>query len=269
MSEAEVINKTLQLNTRQSIAEDLYKLGVDRGATVLVHSSLSALGWVCGGPVAVIQALMDVVTGEGTIMMPTHSGDYSDPGNWGNPPVPEEWWPVIKETMPAYEPEITPTRGMGKIPETFRNFPGVIRSSHPLLSFAAWGKNAKQLASNHSLNNALGENSPLARLYDLDGWVLLLGVGYDSNTSFHLAEYRAPGSKPFRGGAPVIENGQRVWKSYNDIEFDTDVFPQIGSGFEKQRSVRKGKVGLAPSRYFKQREAVDFAVEWLTKMRKA
>lgn len=263
MSEAEVVKKTLRLNTRQSIAEDLYKLGVGKGATVLVHSSLSSLGWVCGGPVAVIQGLMDAVTNEGTIMMPAHSGDYSDPGCWGNPPVPKEWWPAIKETMPAYEPEITPTRGIGRIPEIFRNFPGVMRSSHPSLSFAAWGKNARQLVSNHSLDNALGENSPLARLYDLDGWVLLLGAGYDSNTSFHLAEYRAPGSKPCRAGAPVIEGGRRIWKSYDDIEFDTDTFPHIGSDFEKQRYVRQGRVGLAPSRYFKQREAVDFAVQWL------
>ncbi|KJS13834.1 MAG: aminoglycoside 3-N-acetyltransferase [Peptococcaceae bacterium BRH_c8a] len=268
MSEAQVIEKTPRLNTRESLARDFSIIGMDKGVTVIVHSSLSSLGWVCGGPVAVIQALMDIVTNEGTIVMSTHSGDYSDPSYWGNPPIPKEWLPIIKETMPAYEPEIAPSRGMGKIVETFRCFPGVIRSSHPSLSFAAWGKNAKLIVSNHSLENALGEDSPLARIYDLDGQVLLLGVGYNSNTSFHLAEYRTPGTKPCQAGAPIVENGQRTWKTYNDIEFDADIFPQIGTDFEVERPVKQEIVGLAKSKYFKQREAVDYAKNWLTKKRK-
>ena len=63
------------------------------------------------------------------------------------------------------------------------------------MSFAAWGKHAEFVTDGHSLDNGLGETSPLARVYDLDGYVLLLGVDYDSNTSFHLAEYRAPHAK--------------------------------------------------------------------------
>lgn len=265
MGEAQIINNTPYLRTKESLVRDFQNLGLAKGATVIVHSSLGSIGWVCGGPVTVIQSLMDVVTSEGTIVMPAHSGDYSDPCYWRNPPVPEEWWPTIRQTMPAFEPEITPTRGMGRIAETFRHFPNVIRSSHPALSFTAWGKNAKQVISNHSLDNALGENSPLARIYDLDGWVLLLGVGYSSNTSFHLAEYRVPGAKPFKAGAPVIEKGQRIWKSYADIEFDADIFEQIGADFEKDKRVYQGMVGSAQGKYFRQKEAVDFAVKWLAK----
>ncbi|HXL37529.1 MAG TPA: AAC(3) family N-acetyltransferase [Ktedonobacteraceae bacterium] len=50
--------------------------------TLEVHCSLSKLGWVCGGPVAVVQALMDVVTETGTLLVPTHSPNYTDPANW-------------------------------------------------------------------------------------------------------------------------------------------------------------------------------------------
>ena len=142
-----------------------------------------------------IHALMDVVTPEGTLVMPEHSGDLSDPANWRHPPVPENWWNIIRESMPAYHPDYTPSRGMGAIPEVFRTMPEVIRSDHPEVSFAAWGKHATFITSNHSLDYSLGENSPLAKIYDLNGKVLLLGVGFENNTSFHLSEIRARGIK--------------------------------------------------------------------------
>lgn len=263
MSEAEAIKKLQTPNTVASLQNDLEKLGVGKGSLILVHSSLSSLGWVCGGPVAVVQALMNTVTPAGTIVMPAHSGDYSDPAYWGNPPIPAEWQGLVRNTMPAYDPEITPTRGMGVIAETFRNFPQVLRSSHPAVSFTAWGRYASEITAGHSLNFPLGEGSPLARIYDFDGEVLLLGVGYANNTSFHLAENRAVGIKRVKNGGPVFEAGSRVWREYEDIEMDSDVFPQLGTDFEQHQAVKVGRVGMAESRLFKQRAAVDFAEKWL------
>lgn len=264
MSEAKLVNDTPQPRTRETLVRDLKHLGLASRMTVIVHSSLSTIGWVCGGPVAVIQAIMDVITPEGTIVMPTHSGDLSDPTGWQNPPVPESWWSIIHDTMPAYDPRITPTRGMGRIVEVFRTWPGVKRSSHPTLSFAAWGANASQIIINHELDYSLGETSPLARIYDLDGRVLLLGVDYTHNTSFHLAEYRMPGANIVELGAPIIESMQRVWKVYQDIELDASPFEEFGAAFELRTQVHTGMVGSAQARLFSQRQAVDFAVEWLT-----
>jgi aminoglycoside 3-N-acetyltransferase len=268
MSELESIKKSENPVTRKSLAAELKQLGVQPGMTLLVHSSLSKLGWVCGGQVAVIYALMDVLTPEGTLVMPTHSGDLSDPEPWENPPVPQSWHQTIRDTMPAYDPQRTPTRGMGKIPELFRTWPDVVRSNHPQLSFAAWGKQAEFVTSGHGLDNGLGETSPLARVYNLDGSVLLLGVGYDSNTSFHLAEYRAPQAKTERPGTRVMVGAQSQWTTYSDIEFnDDETFPAIGKAFDETGQVVMGKVGAAACRLYRQRDGVDFAEAWITEYR--
>jgi aminoglycoside 3-N-acetyltransferase len=264
MGERQVAEKSPFVVTKDILKEDLRKIGVTPGMVLIVHSSLSSIGWVCGGPVTVIQALMETVTDEGTIVMPTHSSDYSDPAKWMNPPVPREWQETIRRTMPAFDPELTPSRGMGKIPECFRTFPSVLRSNHPAVSFAAWGKHARHITENHSLEFGLGEHSPLARIYELDGSVLLLGVGYERNTSFHLAECRLPRPKLTMEGAPVVEHGQRVWKTYQDVDYDNECFHRLGLDFEKQHVVNIGRIGIARSRLFKQRPCVDFALKWLS-----
>src|SRR5438270_2244254 len=181
MSEESVIPRTPTPVTISSLAGDLRLLGVEPGMTLLVHSSLSALGWVCGGPVVVVRALTDVLTPDGTLVMPAHSANLSDPAQWQNPAVPPEWVPVIRATMPAFELRLTPTYFMGQIVETFRTWPGVVRSAHPHNSFVAWGRHAECITRGHALDYSLGDGSPLARLYDLYGGALLLGVGYASN----------------------------------------------------------------------------------------
>ena len=261
--EAQTIARAEAPGTRESLAMDLRALGVAPGMTLLVHSSLSALGWVAGGSVAVIQALMDIVTPGGTLVMPTFTGDNSDPAMWAHPPVPEAWWPIIRAQMPAFAPAITPTRMMGRIAETFRTWPGAVRSDHPQASFAAWGREAKTITTGHALEFSLGDGSPLARIYERDGWVLLLGVGFGNNTSFHLGENRAETSPLSETGAAMLENGQRVWKVFRDVEWNDETFPEIGDEFERTGAVRVGPVGSGEARLFSQRAAVDYAERWL------
>ncbi|GAE37516.1 aminoglycoside N(3)-acetyltransferase [Halalkalibacter akibai] len=261
----ELIDKTDYPRSRETIKQDLVQLGVHSGMTILVHSSLSSIGWVNGGAVSVVQALMDLVTEEGTIIMPSQSTDLSDPSEWQFPAVPKEWWNDIKETMPAYDPEYTPTTGMGKVVEVFRAFPGVIRSMHPAYSFVAWGKNKEKLLNSHEIDFGLGELSPLGKLYKENTFVLMIGVGYDSNTCFHLAEYRDKHKTYIKKGAPVIEYGQRVWKVYDEIQFNEEKFEEIGKGFEKSCHIEQGKIGSANSKLFSMREAVDWAENWLNK----
>ena len=271
MSEDDIIKRTDDNPaTVPSLMADLSVLGVTPGMTLLVHSSLSALGWVNGGPVAVVLALEKVLGPEGTLVMPTHSGALSDPASWVNPPVPEAWWEIIRQTMPAYDPDLTPSRGMGAIPECFRKQKGVQRSSHPHFSFAAWGADAAAITQGHTLEFSLGERSPLARIYDLDGWVLLLGVGHENNTSLHLAEYRADyaGKRVITCGAPVTVEIDPVWTQLQDIDLNETDFKQIGEAFARDTGlVHTGQVARASATLFPQRPLVDYAVRWMEENR--
>ncbi len=267
MGERQVIERTPNLPaTVESLTRDLCALGVRPGAVVLVHASLRALGWVCGGPVAVIGALEAVVGPSGTLVMPAHSGQLTDPRDWRLPPVPEAWKPLIRAAMPAYDPRSTPTRGVGVIAEAFRAWPGTVRSVHPHVSFAAHGPEARAVCGGHALEFGLGERSPVARIYDLDGLVLLLGVGFASNTSLHLAEYRAdyPGKRTIAQGAPVLRDGRREWVTFSDLAISSDDFEELGVAFGSVPGrVTTGRVGAGAAMLMRQRDLVDFGVRWM------
>jgi aminoglycoside 3-N-acetyltransferase len=252
-----------ELVTRARIGDDLRRLGLGGGDIVLVHSSLRSLGWVCGGAVAVVQALLDVVGPAGTLVVPTHTGENSDPEHWINPPVPESWWEVIREHMPAFDPAVSRSYGVGVIPEVVRTWPGAVRSNHPHTSFAALGPAAAELMADHRLDSQLGEGSPLAALERAGGTVLLLGVGFDRCTTFHLAEYRVPGLPMGEFAAAIQTPRGRRWSNYTDVKIDSDDFAALGAAYEETGTVRRGRVGAADSRLFPVRAAVEFAVDWI------
>ena len=155
---------------------------------------------------------------------------------------------------------------MGAIPECFRGADSVVRSNHPHVSFAASGPRADFVTSDHALESSFGEQSPLARVYESGGSVLLIGVGHDSNSSLHLAEFRASfASKQIvRHGAPISRDGATYWTEFSDIDSCSDDFPQIGQAYENaSNQVVRGKVGYAVSVLFPQCELVDFAVGWI------
>ena len=272
MSEKDVIEKSSRPQTVKTLIKDLKNIGVREGMVLLVHSSLSSIGWISGGAVAVILALEEVLGKNGTLVMPTCSGDLSDPSKWENPPVPIDWCEEIRKTMPVFDSNLTPTRGVGIIPEVFRKQEGVIRSGHPQVSFTARGKNAGYITDDHSLEYAFGEKSPLGKIYRLDGYVLLMGVGHINNTSLHLAEYRAdyPSKIEEASGLPLMVSGRREWVDIADIKSYTNDFEDIGSAFFKSNniSVVGAEIGQAKSQLFHQKDLVDFAVNWMEKNRK-
>lgn len=269
LGEGRAVQSAHQPTTRRSLVVELRALGVAEGMTLIVHSSLSAIGWVAGGSQAVVEALIEAVGEEGTLVMPAHSSGLSEPSVWQHPPVPESWWQTIRDETPAYDPVVTPSRLMGAVAEGFRTYPGVLRSSHPQVSFAARGPHAAFVVGNHSLEHPLGEGSPLARLYDLDAHILLLGVDHASNTMLHLAEYRAdyPGKQWTNQGAPVTVESERRWVTFEDLEGVSDDFVQIGSDFAATGGEQRRRAGSGEARLVGVRPLVDFAVDWMTAYR--
>ncbi|MFI5906665.1 aminoglycoside N(3)-acetyltransferase [Dactylosporangium sp. NPDC051541] len=264
--EADAVARASRPGTTGSLTAQLRELGLPAGATVIVHSSLSRLGWVAGGAQALVLALLAAVGPEGTLVMPAHSRNLTEPSDWGDPPVPQAWWEIIRAETPPFDPRTTPTGHMGATVECFRAFPGVLRSNHPTVSFAALGPLAARITQGHELADGLGEGSPLARLYDADAWVLLLGVGHDNNTSLHLAEYRADAPKTYhRQGSPVLVDGRREWVTYRELDDDTSLFDPLARDFaEITGGEVTGTVGAGAARLMRQRALVDFAARWLT-----
>ena len=156
----------------EKIVAGLRGLGVEPGDTLLVHSSLSSLGWVDGGAETVIKALI-VALPEGTLLMPALD------------------WRYVNKEHPYFSVRETPSN-VGVIPETFRKYPGVIRSLHPLHSVCAYGVNAAEITSSHYLDRTpVGENSPFRLLMKYSGKILMLGCGLRPMTFMHGVEEAA------------------------------------------------------------------------------
>jgi aminoglycoside 3-N-acetyltransferase len=259
-----VIAATDRPRTRDSLAGDLVALGLGPGQLVMLHVSMKALGFVVGGAMTLLDAVLDVLGPTGTLMMPAHSGDLSDPAGWSAPPVPADWIDQVRAAMPPFDPARTPTWGLGVVPELFRTWPDVLRSGHPTVSLAARGPLAAEIVGTHPLDDPHGETSPLARAYDRKVKLLLLGVGWNRATLLHLAERRArPDAMPVSSGAPILRAGRRMWLTYRDYENDPEQFAAVGDTLAAAGVVTIGQVGSARAMLVDGRAAVDTGVKAL------
>jgi aminoglycoside 3-N-acetyltransferase len=230
------------VNTAASLAADLTSLGLQPDMIVMVHSSLGRVGWTQGGPIAVIQGLLEVLGPNGTLVMPAESPQLSD-----------------ANSQDVFDPQSTPTT-MGAIPEAFRSYPGTQRSNHPLVSVCANGRRAQAITAEHALEFCEGRRTPFEKLYELDGWTLLLGVGFDRCTSLHYAESLVPDRRTMLSRFPIVENGVRVWVEKLSMGTDNGThFPIVGQRFIDRGQVRSGRVGQADALFFSTRALVDFA----------
>jgi len=153
--------------TRRDLSDRLRHSGLVEGDSVVVHSSLRALGPVNGGAETVVEALLDVVGDEGLILAPTYT--Y-----------------FTTRFNPASEPSLT-----GRLTETIRTREEAHRSWHPTHSAAAIGAGAVDIVKGHHLRAACGFGSPLDRVMSRNGWVLLIGVGHNANSTIHVGEVHA------------------------------------------------------------------------------
>ena len=265
-SEADVVAASDRPVTPGDVTAALRAVSIRVGGTAIVHSSLSALGWVVGGAQGVVQGLLDALGPDGTIVMPSQTG-VSDPSTWQNPPVPESWWPVIRATWPAFDPRLTPIRAMGAVVQCFAGLPGVVHSGHPSVGFVAHGPSASELMLPHDLEVVLGAGSPLARLHEQGAPIVLVGVGHGNDTSLHLAEHRAdwPGKSWRTEGAPMVVDGERRWVEYRAMDLDEDDFVEIAAAYEAAGGEqRRARLGAGTVVACEMRPLVDFSVGWMS-----
>lgn len=197
--------------TKSRLVADLKRLGVASGDTLMLHASVKAVGWVVGGPDVVIQALLEVLGEEGTLMM--YVGWEDSP--WEAPYVfkewPEEWQRAYLEEFPPFNPATSRAhRRWSILTEYLRTWPGAYRSGNPEASCVAVGAKAKWLTENHPLQYGYGPGSPFAKLCEAKGKVLLLGAPFGSITLLHYAEHLAkvPNKLVIRYKVPILQEGK-------------------------------------------------------------
>ena len=218
--------------TRRLIAAGLTSLGVRPGGVLMVHTRMSALGWVVGGSGTVVQALLDALGLDGTLM--AYAG-------WDHDSYDLDTWPADRRAAyeadpPAFDPVTSEaTRDNGRLPERIRTWPGAHRSRQPEANIVALGALAAGIVADHPWDDPYGPGSPLAKLVEANGQVLMLGAPLETITLLHHAEATAqvPDKRHVTYRMPLLENGQIVWRAFHDIDTSTGAFPydKIASEF--------------------------------------
>lgn len=256
--------------TSADVAATLRELGL-AGRTVMVHTAMSRLGHVVGAEDGLLRGILDAVGPDGTTVMPAQSWQLCDPAFLRLPDIDPEWYPLLRDHLPPYDPARTPTRTMGAVAELFRTWPGVLRSGHPQRSVAALGPHASRVTAVHDLDDAAGERSPMRALEDLDALVCLLGTGFDSCTALHLAENRTdwPGRTVVDQGAPMTVDGERRWVTWREVVPADEDFGACGAGFRAAHPalVASARLGAAEVVVVPVRELVAYATNWFAEHR--
>lgn len=253
------IDKNFKPITKEVLINKFYQLGIKEGDTLLVHASLSSLGYVVGGAEALFWALREVIGDKGTIVVPSQTVEISDPASWQYPPVPEEWHDVIRDAIPAYSKNLSYSKAMG----AFSQFIGIlldsIRSNHPMYSFTAIGKKASEIIGQDSFDFPFGDKSPLGRMYSIGAKVLMIGTDFETNTSLHLAENRLNREVIYEKSKILTKDGEK-WISFKNIELDIyDDYLEIQKNFTEQYTVNHISINESNIYLFDMKECVDFA----------
>jgi len=251
---------TSKVVSKGQIKADLRKIGLHKGSVVLVHSSLSSIGYVRGGADAVIEALLETVGEKGTVVVPTFpfQGLMAD----------------YVENSPVFDVKKTPSK-MGIITERFRQRPKSIRSCHPTHSVAAIGAHASFLIEGHE--NSLypfDKASPFWKLMRIKGYVFLLGVDYESMTVLRTFECIVPDfpyqvylEKPIKLSVVTTKGQEKsiTTKVQNPQISKIRSNSIIGGCLDKYGVSRIGSVGVATARLVFVGDLLDIMNELLRK----
>jgi len=237
---------------------------------VMIHASLRAVGPILAGPDELINALEEVLR-DGTLM--SYLGCQSPYDEIGrNCYSPDDEAYIIANT-PAFDKYTARAqRDFGTFAEFFRTHSkDVFISDNVGGRMAAIGKRAKWLMEGHSLDYGLGKGSPLEKLYQENGMILLIGSDHDQVTLMHYAEAIAPieNKTILQLKVPLLQNGVRTWVDIEEYDSSIGILPwkderffaTITNKFIEKNNIPSNKIGAAVSYLLPAHELVDFAVE--------
>jgi len=241
----------------RDIVSGFKELGLDRGDIVLVHSSFKSFGGVEGGPQTVIDALLEVLGEEGTLVMPTFNFDFCEQYN--------------RSGKGYFDVENTPSK-MGILTELVRKMPGAKRSVIPIYSVAVYGKLADKLSSVND-KNVFGKGSIFGKLHELNAKIMIIGLSYNNSWTFvHYIEqmegcdYRY--LKDFSG--TIVVSGKKYEDTFSMLVRDmdkkviTNVDP-MGEILEKRGAVKIKKIGQSIVKLMKAKEVYDITAAEMKK----
>lgn len=244
--------------TREDVLAGLGELNLPSGAVVIVHTSLSAFGNVEGGADTLLRAVRERIGPQGTVVVPTFTSDLVKDPCQAAGADPSAEIAAQRATVPLFRDDLPTT--LGALPSAVLDDPQRFRSRHPWASVAAVGARAQQITAKQSLAYALGKDSPFARIYDLDGFILLLGVGHTRNTFLHHAESLLEAHRRKIRRFPYLVEGERVWLEVADVAGDRErYFPAVGDAAEREGLVGCVRIGGAECRMMAVRPFIDFA----------
>ncbi|MDH3269930.1 MAG: AAC(3) family N-acetyltransferase [Gemmatimonadota bacterium] len=225
----------------EELARQLLSLGVEPGGVLLVHTSFRALRPVDGGPGGVIVGLREALGPEGTLVMPSWSAERGPPFD-----------PSRSESAPD----------LGVVASVFWKLPNVRRSDHPH-AFAAIGPRATDVLRDPLPLPPHRPESPVGRVHELDGQVLLLGVDHDADTTIHLAE--VVGGAPYRvpKQCTILRDGRPFVIEYGENDHCCRRFKAVDDWLEGAGAQTRGPVGRAIARLARSRDIVDVVVDRL------
>ena len=220
--------------SRSQLEQQLRDLGVKPGGVLLAHAAFSKVKPVEDGPAGLIAALRVALGPDGTLVMPAMTDDYRQP----------------------FDPKSTSCLSMGAVADIFRRLPDARRSEHPL-GFAALGPKAAEIVAPHPIEPPHGLNSPVGRVWKLDGQVLLLGVGHEADTMIHLAE-NIVGVR-YRGMIPLVvfKDGRPTTVPCHQVSHCLAKFSFADLWLDEWSLQRRGIVGHAEARLARARDIVE------------
>lgn len=219
------MNDNKEINTiinKDDLKQSFFDMGINQGDVIELAVNLDKLDYIVGGCQTLIDALIEILTPDGTLVISCLFKDNREPFKQDNPVFCYEIVDSLRANMPSFNPLINIS--YSPLVDSFRLRDSVLYSKHPYYCFAAWGKYASFIINRQSLHFGLGEDSPTARLVELRSKYLCIGCGIDQLMSMRLAQVRSETCPIELDGACIENNGYVLWKKYLDYQMDSSQF---------------------------------------------